>query len=60
MSSNNSDQTGIWRINRDHQNERTNTDWSEAALISAEIIRWLPLLAANDFLEQDGNLPPVA
>lgn len=35
-------------------------DSPQAASRSGEIIRWLPLLAANDFLEQDGNLPPVA
>jgi len=33
---------------------------SEAAAHSARIIRWLPLLAANDFLEEDVDLPPVA
>jgi hypothetical protein len=36
------------------------TDWPEAELRSARIVRLLPLLAANDFLEQDGTLPPVA
>jgi hypothetical protein len=60
MTSKNTDHTGIWRINHDHQTDPSNTGWCEAAQISAEIIRWLPLLAANDFLEQDGDLPPVA
>jgi hypothetical protein len=30
----------------------------EAEARSAEIIRWLPLLAANDFLAPDDCLPP--
>jgi hypothetical protein len=33
---------------------------SATAEHSERIIRWLPLLAANDFLDQDDNLPPVA
>jgi len=59
MSSDNPDHSGIWCY-LDRQSDTANTDLSKVARISAEIIRWLPLLASNDFLEEDDGLPPVA
>ena len=59
MSSNNTDHSDNLGCRYTALTNTTDTDLCEAASMSAEVIRWLPLLAANDFLDEDG-LPPVA
>ena len=60
MSSNNTDHSGVWHVHHDVQIDATDIDSSDAARISAKVIRYLPLIAANDFLDQEVDLPPVA
>ena len=59
MSPNDPDHSRIWRVQYSVQIEMDESDSSDAERISGKIIPWLPLLAANDFLEDD-DLPPVA
>lgn len=60
MFSNDIDHSRIWRGHYSFQLDAADSDSSKAATISAEIIRWLPLTAANDFLDDNDGLPPVA
>jgi hypothetical protein len=59
MTSNNRNHTNNLRGSRKAPLNTPAPDLCEEATSSAEIIRWLPLLAANDFLDED-DLPPVA
>lgn len=51
MSSNNTDHSDLWYLDYGTQTDRSKTHCEEVDLLDDDLIAWLPLLAANDFLE---------
>ena len=51
MSSNNRDHSDHWYLDHGSQTDTSETDGDEADLLDDDLIGWLPLLAANDFLQ---------
>jgi hypothetical protein len=53
MSSNNIDHSEHCFLDHSSQTDTSKTDGHEVNLLDDDLIRWLPLLAANDFLEEE-------